>query len=973
MKWLLVSHQSGAEEWSTYYRYNDNLQLLYVASPSSVMGYDEGYHSLVLPDNPSDPFYLRSDAGLIRSFAYHADSGYTASESVQEGLSGSPTKLYDRDYCFCPTTCTCGSSSSSSAQPSSSSSAQSSSSFSSGSSSSPVNRLGVWLLSGETIYPGDGAPQTTTYCYTFFPGTCAIQEIKTTLPTVATEQNGTGIAATRREVFDQYRNRLWAMDERGFIRRWDYDVPTGALIAQVDDVDTTLYSDVPAGWQTPAGGGQNLITDLEHDFLGRIIQSLGPSHSVDISGTARTLRRASWTVFDDHEHITYNGVGYELSGTLEMTLINPVSIAKMDAGGRINEQIQAVAPETDGTLQDIIDEAGGGASAFPQSSFTRWTTFQYTDCCLAASMRVYHSIPISGEGASGTNYDETDYGYDVMKRRNRTVSPGGTISFQVYDARGLVSAVYIGTDDSGSTNEDPTGGGLDPDNNMKVVAVNVFDHGEDGGNGYLTQQTQYVTASDTRMTAYCYDFRGRRIATVGEVDFFQCDTFDNLDRVVKSERYDTIGPCCGNSSSSSSSGGTLGKLIARSETKYDARGRVYQTIRYGVDPTTGTVGNALIDNSWYDAAGNLLATVPSGASLFTKSVYDSLGRTTVQYTGFNADADPESPLGNGTPESVDEDVILEQSESDYDQVSNLIETRQRQRYHNADEDDTGALLDPDNAPKARVTYAAMYPDVLGRTQASVNYGTNGGSALSRPDTIPARSDTVLVSSSQFNNAGELEQTRDPKGMITVFEYDQAGRRITLIENFGYLPSSGSSSSSSSTASCSPSDDLNRTTRLTYTPDGEQATLTAENLQTGNQTTTYTYGTTLSNSEIATSTLLRSVTYPDSSGGSDVVSHTYNRQGQRVTTTDQRGCVHTYLYDKLGRLVHDCVTTVGTGVDSAVRRLSISYEVRGLPSLMTSYDNSTVGSGNTLNQVQQEYNDFGQSTAAAQSHAGAVTP
>jgi hypothetical protein len=88
--------------------------------------------------------------------------------------------------------------------------------------------------------------------------------------------------------------------------------------------------------------------------------------------------------------------------------------------------------------------------------------------------------------------------------------------------------------------------------------------------------------------------------------------------------------------------------------------------------------------------------------------------------------------------------------------------------------------------------------------------------------------------------------------------------------------------------------------FSYTPDGQQSTMTAVNSSTTNQTTTWTYGTTLSNSEIASSQLLRSVTYPDSTGSSDVVSYSYNRQGQRRGMTDQRRCVHVYEFDKLGR-------------------------------------------------------------------------
>ena len=146
-----------------------------------------------------------------------------------------------------------------------------------------------------------------------------------------------------------------------------------------------------------------------------------------------------------------------------------------------------------------------------------------------------------------------------------------------------------------------------------------------------------------------------------------------------------------------------------------------------------------------------------------------------------------------------------------------------------------------------------------------------------------------------------------------------------------------------------------------------------NSVTGNQTTTYTYGTTLSDSSITSSLLLRSETYPDSSGGSDLISYSYNRQGQRTARTDQNGTVRQFDLDGLGRQTQDRVTTLGTNVDSAVRRLQTTYEVRGMPSKLTSYDNPTAGSGNIVNEVSFTYNEFGQVTEDAQSHSGAVTP
>jgi hypothetical protein len=91
----------------------------------------------------------------------------------------------------------------------------------------------------------------------------------------------------------------------------------------------------------------------------------------------------------------------------------------------------------------------------------------------------------------------------------------------------------------------------------------------------------------------------------------------------------------------------------------------------------------------------------------------------------------------------------------------------------------------------------------------------------------------------------------------------------------------------------------------------------------------------------------------------------------TAVTDQGGTVHSYDYDKLGRQTQDRITALGTGVDTADRRIATAYEVRGMKSQITSYDHATVGTGNVLNQCQFVYNSFGQLTAEYQSHSGAV--
>ncbi len=289
------------------------------------------------------------------------------------------------------------------------------------------------------------------------------------------------------------------------------------------------------------------------------------------------------------------------------------------------------------------------------------------------------------------------------------------------------------------------------------------------------------------------------------------------------------------------------------------------------------------------------------------------------------------------------------SETTYDNLN--------RRYHDAPASELGALRTPSTAPKARITYSASWIDGVGRTIASADYGTNGGAAFTRPPTVPTRSDTILVSTTNYNDDGEVFSTLDPQNTETRFEYDAAGRQVTQIENYV----------SGGTAA-----DQNRTTWTIYTADGLVSRLTASNAVTGNQQTKYDYGTTLANSGLASSMLLHWVTYPDVvPNGTDFVTYSYNRQGQQTLVTDQRGCQHAYDYDGLGRQNHDRVVILGTGVVGGVRRISTEYDSRGMVSTLTTWSSPTIGVGTILNQVQNVYNEFGQQTNSYQAHDGSV--
>jgi RHS repeat-associated protein len=888
---MLQVFKSGTDEWLSFVEYDSDGRQTLQAMPSAVSGYDDSFADL----NVS----LKASDGLIRLTEYYASTGsggakgYVKARKIKQGDSGTPVLLSEIEY-----------------------------------TSHSAGGITIYPVSKQTTYTNDDGTGAvvTEYSRTYHSGTVQIDQKTTTLPAVPTSQNGSGTADSFVEVYDSDGYLTWRKDERGYITRFKYDVATGAMTQRIDDVDTAQVTDEPTGWSTPSGGGLHLVTDYESDDQGRVTQELGPEHEIDLNGTATNIRTATWTVYKDPQFRTVVGQGYQKTSDSSFTLVNPVRITKWDKNGNALEEIQATRASTSGKLQST--------DSFSQSSYTRWTTHQYTDCCLLASTRVYHTIPTSGEGSSGTNYDQTDYGYDDMKRRNRTVTPGGTIIFLVYDERGRIEETWVGTDDTGATQSDPSGGGA-TGNNMVIVTANQYDGGNAGGDGNLTQETQYVTASDTRVTSFEYDWRDRQTAIDGEIDVYQKSYYDNLNRAIKVERYDTT---------------SSGNLIARSETKFDDLGRVYQTIRYAVDPSDGSVGNSLTDDMWYDASGNVVKQLPAGSKLFTKMVYDGLGRVTKQYTGYDLDETTYSEAS-----TVTSDTILEQIVTTYDEAGNVVETANYQRFHDAT--GTGALNGPSGSqPKARVSYVAYWADGIGRNAATADYGTNGGSSFTRPATIPARSDNILVTSAEFDNAGNVFKTTDAAGMVVRTTYDDAGRETKQESNYVASPSGS---------------DENVTVSKTYNADGNLATLTAENATTGNQTTTYVYGTTLTDSEIATSTLLRAEEYPDKSSASDRVEFAYNRQSQRTQLTDQNGTVHQYDYDKLGRITQDRVTTVGSGVDDGVRRIATTYEVRGMAENLTSYDNAAVGSGNVLNDVENVYNSFGQLTKQYQEHGGAV--
>ena len=922
---MLHVFSSGANDWLTGYRFGEKGRVIRKAESSAIASYDPADDGL---------FTLRDDSGLIRDFT---DTFPTSDPdgvvkittiTVREGRDGAPVKVRELGY------------------------------------AQPVADWGQkYALARDIVYQGEadgGSVPSTTRWVRQYAGTLLALQSETLWPAVPAAQNGSGASDARVQVFNTRGQVTWEKDERGYISHWVYD-SSGRLLKSIADVNTgspSASDPAPNGWQSRSDGGLHLVTDYLADALGRTTLELGPAHS--LPGITATVRRAHWTVYRDSIHERYEASGYLQGGTA--TLINPVHVSQFDLNGRLIAQIEAIRAST--------SEPIAPGESFPQSTWARWTATIYDNQSHLAAQRVYHAIPTEAEGVgtSGTHYAETQFGYDAMGRRNRVRTPMGTITRTVFHPRGWEQSTWVGTNDTGSTDADPTGGtvGAANGNNMVKIAERTHDGGAAGGDGHLTRTRLFLadtvppTPGTARTTDMTYDFRGRRLATDGEMDFYESYLSDNVGRVLAVERRDTD---------------ASGNLFARTETRFDARGRVYESRTYGIDPANPPAANVDWETvpkvsalTWYNATGSVIKRRNQEGAGFEKMTYDSLGRTSRSAITIDA-----SETGYSAALTLDGDTVLEQTEYVYDAVGNVRFQRVCERDHDAT--GTGSLTGPPGVavPHSRISCRAFYYDGLGRQVATANYGTHGGSEPAHTNDVPTSTDTCLVNRSNYDSRGDLIETIDPMGIVTRSTFDAAGRLLKTVENYWPVPGETAS-------------DKNRTTEYTYNLDGKLTVLTAHNAATGPQLTRYVYGTTLTDPGVASFELLRAKIYPDSDdtisplgngpdGIYDRVEYSYNRLGELIGQKDQNGTVHAYDHDALGRLIHDRVTTLGTGIDDAIQRISRSYEVRGLLARVSSCSNPdpNATTPSVVNEVLLQYNAFGKLIAEYQEHSGAVAP
>ena len=853
---------------------------------------------------------------------------------------------------------------------------------------------------GQTIFPEasittygntDGTDaRVTNYSYTYYSGTNALQSETVTTPPITSTQNGpasstsdTSNADTGTQYFDPEGRLVWARDGGGFLTYTAYDDLSGGVAKFISDVntsDTGDFSGLPSGWTTPSGGGQELIITRQVDKLGRTTKLTDPNGNV------------TYTLYNDAGHETRVYPGWHLVGSTYQTT-GPIEVMReyRPASGSGSSTVYDETLTSSAT-PSIGSGVPTGAETINSSNIQSLSRSITNSAGQMVEEDDYFSLsgvtysPSSVHLGSSSNdsstgaYHATQYHYNARGWQDKVTDPAGTITRTVFDGLHRVVSQWVGTNDT------PSSGYWSPTNNtspsnMVDVADYTYDNGSVGDSN-LTRVVQHPGggAAD-RVTLNLYDWRDRLIATKqgallssgspnpsGETDsinrLITYTSYDNLGEPTASRTYAGDGVSLSDFSAWTTSTDSS-KLRAYSTQSYDDQGRVYLSAVYSVDPTSGSVGYDLVANTFYDHRGNVVETSSPGG-IVTKHAFDGAGRDVKDSTTDGGVLN--SASANWTnAQTTTNDVVIEQTLSTYDPAGNPTETISKQRFDNDATTSTGDLGGPSSGVNARVYYSANYYDAANRATDSVNVGTNGGPSWTRPSSVPSRSDTVLVNHTDYDPAGRVLDTIDPRGIEAARYYDLLGRTTKTIAAWD-----GTSSSPT------PGNSTNQITTYTYNGNGSVLSQTAVmSGTTPSQTTAYVYGVTSPYySNLFSNDLLRLIKYPDPTTGAASTSASYqqgwayNALGQKVYYTDQNATTHQYSYDVLGRMTADNIPFgVPSGVSNQTQGIGYSYNDAGLPFKQTSYSDTSLST--PFAQNDDIYNGYGQLVQQYQEYSGTV--
>ena len=347
---------------------------------------------------------------------------------------------------------------------------------------------------------------------------------------------------------------------------------------------------------------------------------------------------------------------------------------------------------------------------FGQGTWLRWQLALTDKFSLARERRTYFHIPASGYGTRNVDYARTLLGYDDAGRQNQTTDPDDTIDKTTFNAVGwpVAQAVATLTTTGPSALTTVRSDEFDDSGNLTRTTLPV-----DGNTGARPRHRFRLRLAQPPGTPNHHGREGRRppdlqqfviIIRCGLWTLISVSTYDNLNQVVAVSDYHT----------SYNSASPETNRTGYRTSAHDPLGRIWQTAVYAVN-SGGVASNPQISGTWYTATGRVARSAPSGSKLFTATVFDAVGRAVKSFAAYSLSAVPSNPA------DVSNAVVMEQREMEWDQAGNLTATITRQRLDTVPDTTLGELT----VSTSRTTYAASYPDAVGRTFATADYGTNG--------------------------------------------------------------------------------------------------------------------------------------------------------------------------------------------------------------------------------------------------------
>jgi len=851
----------------------------------------------------------------------------------------------------------------------------------------------------------------TTIAYTFWDGNKnQIKKRTTTLPSIASGQNGPGVSAVYEEYFDKKGRLRWTKDALGYVNYFSYHPNTGGLAYEAIDVDPSSMPGSSTGndtkWDPSTQDGDGNGT---YDSSGIPTRSGAISTPLALVSTTEFDSEGRTTLRTDAAGAKHYTV-YEINRILQFPYwdstnskcLMPIGLTVLCDCGQVDERISVKGDY--GSISTASSAPTGFSTQPGQSDYVSWTRYDYDDLSNKLSMiDTYHDIPSSGTGTLSTNFYRTVMQYDDEGRPTYSIqTASGTststgveqVTQRIYDVLGRVTETKMGVS---SASHDMTSA-YTTYPTLRTVAKSVYDVAGIG-DSLVTQSQQFhgTGANDYTGVNYKRTYRGHLRGqepfyhngssetaagpfTVFDVDWRGLTTAQGL--FTSAPTWSSVLTGDGYTAFASSTSTNRGALT---ETFYDDLGRAYKSQQFSINTSTGAKGSAIQSDSYYDLNSQMAARGNATGGTSNEYGYDAAGRLYQSRTVLQLESTKYSsgafqyraptPHPTRTSMTGGDDLIVTLNHSVLDAAGNVTEQHSYEMNH---DDGTAGIDLSNNDDYVRRTVYSWF-DAADRVTTVGEYGsgdTAAGAGQWKYAAVPTRSsaptsssNTVLVTKFAYDTAtGDMNSTTDPNGKETRTFIDDLGRTTWLAEHYAnFDPATLSTISDGS----DPSKD--RVTKTEY--DGLGST-TKQLAYNGSSSvagdTVYLYEDTVNLSRI-TSTI-----YPDSSdtdsSGTDQVKVAYNVDGTPSQRTDQRGTVIVYSYDNLRRPQSQKVTTLGGATDGTVRSLTTKYDTFGRVSKQTSHGNQTDDPDNTTdikNQVMPTYNDLSQVTKSEQSHSGAV--